>query len=182
MDDSPDGILIEARDRIAYINRAYSRILGYAGAQDLASATIRDIAHEEERDRLAYYGRLRLEGKPVPSRYEFRAYRRDHSVALLEAHVWLTRIGSEVLIATVAHAVVAEDKPLLIEGLKRLSIREQEVFDRLLAGRRSKEIALELDISVKTVGTHRSRVYQKLAFRSDLDMFRFAAQNGLLVH
>ncbi len=181
LDESPDGVLIESHDRIAYINRAYARLLGYVDAFELAGATIRQIAHQEDQDRLMFYGRRREQGKPAPTRYEFRANRRDGSVIRFDASVWVTRIGGEALITTVARAILAEDhdRPV-VDGLRRLSQREHEVFDRLLAGQRAKEIAFDLDISEKTVATHRSRLYQKLACRSDLDMFRFAAEHGLL--
>lgn len=181
LDESPDGILVEAHDRIAYINRAYARLLGYTDTHDLASATIRDIAHPEDHDRLLFYGRRREQGKPAPARYEFRANRRDRSVQRFDACVWTSRIGGEILITTVVRAIIEERQQLpIIEGLKRLSEREHEIFERLIAGQRAKEIAFELEISEKTVATHRSRVYQKLAFRSDLDLFRFAAEHGLL--
>ena len=181
MDESPDGILIEAHDRISYINRAYARLLGYSNTHDLAGATIRDIAHPEEQDRLSFYGRRREEGKPAPARYEFRASRRDGSVQRFDACVWTSRIGGELFTTTVVRAILDEGLDIpVIEGLKQLSEREHYVFDRLIAGQRAKEIALDLDISEKTVATHRSRLYQKLAFRSDLDMFRFAAEHGLL--
>lgn len=182
LDESPDGILIESHDRIAYINRAYARLLGYNSAYELADATVSDIAHAEDRDRLIYYGRRRELDKPAPARYEFRANRRDGSFVRFDASVWITRIGGEVLITTLARAVISEvSAEHVFDGLKQLSDREREIFDRLLAGQRAKEIAYELAISEKTVATHRSRLYQKMAFRSDLDMFRFAAANGLLL-
>ena len=181
LDDSPDGVLIESHDRIAYINRAYARLLGYADTSDLAGATIRHIAHAEDQDRLMFYGRRRTEGKPAPTRYEFRANRRDGSIVRFDASVWLTRIGGDTLIATVVREILPEEhNGPCTNGLRELSNREHEVFDRLLAGERAKEIAFNLEISVKTVATHRSRLYQKLAFRSDLDMFRYAAEHGLL--
>ena len=43
---------------------------------------------------------------------------------------------------------------------QRLSPREREVMTMILTGRRLKEIAAKLDISVKTVTTHRSRLLQ----------------------
>ena len=127
------------------------------------------------------YGRRREQGKPAPARYEFRANRRDHSVQRFDACVWTSRIGGEILITTVVRAILDDKQELpVIEGLQRLSEREHQIFERLIAGKRAKEIAFELDISDKTVATHRSRLYQKLAFRSDLDLFRFAAEQGLL--
>ena len=46
--------------------------------------------------------------------------------------------------------------------LASLTRREREVMDRILAGMRNKQIADELEISIKTVEVHRSRVMEKL--------------------
>ena len=62
----------------------------------------------------------------------------------------------------------------------RLSPRETEVFSMLLAGKRLKEIAAELDISVKTVTTHRSRLMRKLNVEDNLGLYRYGIRNGLI--
>jgi DNA-binding NarL/FixJ family response regulator len=62
----------------------------------------------------------------------------------------------------------------------RLSPRETQVFSMLLAGKRLKEIAAELDISVKTVTTHRSRLMRKLDVEDNLGLYRYGIRNGLI--
>lgn len=62
----------------------------------------------------------------------------------------------------------------------RLSPREREVMGMILTGRRLKEIAATLDISVKTVTTHRSRLLRKLGIEDNLGLFRYGVRNGLL--
>jgi len=49
---------------------------------------------------------------------------------------------------------------------ERLSRREGEVMQRVIAGRLNKQIAAELGISVKTVKAHRAKVMQKMQARS----------------
>jgi len=67
------------------------------------------------------------------------------------------------------------------EGLHiRLSPREHEVFTMILAGQRLKEIAARLDISVKTVTTHRSRLMRKLNVEDNLGLYRYGIRNGLI--
>jgi len=61
-----------------------------------------------------------------------------------------------------------------------LSAREREVMNRLLAGQRLKQIGLELDISVKTVATHRARLMRKLELSNNRDLFRYGLEHGLL--
>lgn len=62
----------------------------------------------------------------------------------------------------------------------RLSPREREVMDMILGGRRLKEIAAVLDISVKTVTTHRSRLLRKLGVDDNLGLYRYGVRNGLI--
>jgi FixJ family two-component response regulator len=55
--------------------------------------------------------------------------------------------------------------------LVTLTPRERQVLDKVLAGRTSREIALELFISVKTVDFHRGRIMQKLQINSLRELF-----------
>jgi DNA-binding NarL/FixJ family response regulator len=61
-----------------------------------------------------------------------------------------------------------------------LSNREYEVFRRLGAGVRVKEIAQELALSPKTVRTYRSRILEKMNIRSTAELIFYAVQNGLV--
>jgi len=63
---------------------------------------------------------------------------------------------------------------------QRLSPREREVMNMILAGRRLKEIAATLDISVKTVTTHRSRLLKKIGVEDNLGLYRYGVRNGLI--
>lgn len=65
-------------------------------------------------------------------------------------------------------------------GHQRLSPREREVMDMILSGRRLKEIAAQLDISVKTVTTHRSRLLRKLGLEDNLGLYRYGVRHGLI--
>jgi DNA-binding CsgD family transcriptional regulator len=63
---------------------------------------------------------------------------------------------------------------------QRLSPREAEVLSMILAGQRLKQIAVQLDISVKTVTTHRSRLLRKLGLEDNLGLYRYGIRNGLI--
>ena len=56
--------------------------------------------------------------------------------------------------------------------LAELSERQREVLQRVLDGKPSRQIAQELDISVKTVEFHRARIMQKLGVRTAAELFR----------
>ncbi|HEY2325658.1 MAG TPA: LuxR C-terminal-related transcriptional regulator [Thermoanaerobaculia bacterium] len=171
LDGAPDGVLIESGDRVVYLNSAYAKMLGYAAVSELDSVCIRDIAHPEEVERLQWFGRCRSEGKPAPTRYSFRACGRSGDVVTLDASISAARVDGDLLITTIVRRTDAVP-PLEVPGVAALSPREHEVIDYLLAGRRSKEIALLLDVSDKTIWTHRCRAFQKLGVQGLADLFR----------
>jgi two-component system, LuxR family, response regulator FixJ len=56
--------------------------------------------------------------------------------------------------------------------LERLTPRERDVLDLVVAGKPNKIIAAELDISVKTVEVHRHNVMEKTGVRSAVELLR----------
>lgn len=181
LNQAPDGVLVESRDSIAYVNAAYARLLGYENPNDLSTATVRDIAHPDDCERLLYFGRCRAEGKPAPTRYSFRASARTGKVVTLDASISTARCDGELFITTIVRELHPDARPMLeLPGTKLLSPREREVVEYLLAGKRSKEIALLLDVSEKTIWTHRARAFQKLALRGVGDLFRMAVEAGVI--
>ena len=63
---------------------------------------------------------------------------------------------------------------------QKLSTRERQVLERVAQGFSNKEIAAELELSVKTVETYKSRVVEKLGLRGRVDIVRYAAAQGWL--
>jgi DNA-binding NarL/FixJ family response regulator len=61
-----------------------------------------------------------------------------------------------------------------------LSAREREVLQLIAEGNSNKEMARELDISVKTVETHRAAVRRKLNIRSAAELVRYAVRNKIV--
>ena len=62
---------------------------------------------------------------------------------------------------------------------ERLSDREFEVFRLLGAGKSVTEIARAINLSVKTVSTHRTRILAKTGLSTNADIVEYVAQNGL---
>ncbi|KAA8977053.1 MULTISPECIES: response regulator FixJ [Gammaproteobacteria] len=65
-----------------------------------------------------------------------------------------------------------EEKRLIEEQLAQLTPREREIMDRMVAGQANKVIAIELDISQRTVEIHRSRVMHKMGTHSLAQLVR----------
>jgi DNA-binding NarL/FixJ family response regulator len=61
-----------------------------------------------------------------------------------------------------------------------LTHREREVVQQIAEGRINKEIAQILNISVKTVETHRASVMHKLKLRTTADLVRYAIRNNIV--
>ena len=60
-----------------------------------------------------------------------------------------------------------------------LSAREREVLQLLAEGRSTKQIAARLNVSAKTIETHRSRIMRKLDLHSVAELTKYAVREGL---
>lgn len=70
-----------------------------------------------------------------------------------------------------------KDKEQLLH--ESLSDREFQVFRLLATGKKLKEMADELCLSINTISTYRSRILQKMDLKSNADVIRYAIENGL---
>ncbi len=89
--------------------------------------------------------------------------------------------GKRYVSASLAEMLVSEldtdhDKP----AHSGLSQREFQIFCKLAAGASISAIAGELCLSVKTVSTYRSRVLEKMGFKTNADITTYALRNGLI--
>jgi DNA-binding NarL/FixJ family response regulator len=64
----------------------------------------------------------------------------------------------------------------------QLTEREHEVMRLLADGMTSKEAAMQLGISIRTVESHRINISRKLGFSSIADLVRYAIRNGVVAH
>jgi len=61
-----------------------------------------------------------------------------------------------------------------------LSLREREVFQLLAEGNTTKQIAKKLDISIKTVESHRITMLKKLNIPSIAELTKYAIKEGII--
>jgi len=61
-----------------------------------------------------------------------------------------------------------------------LSQREYRIFEMLVAGRRGSEIALELNVSEKTVSTHKAHVLRKMNLGNQTELVLYAVKHRLV--
>lgn len=67
-----------------------------------------------------------------------------------------------------------------VSATQRLTSREREIVQLLAEGHSNKQIAKLLDLSIKTVETHRAAVMRKLELNSLPDLVRFAIRNQII--
>jgi two-component system response regulator NreC len=61
-----------------------------------------------------------------------------------------------------------------------LTAREVEILGLIVRGHTNRQIGSALNISVRTVETHRSNLMEKLNLRSRVELVRYAAEHGLV--
>ncbi|MGB9070341.1 MAG: response regulator transcription factor [Candidatus Acidiferrales bacterium] len=65
-------------------------------------------------------------------------------------------------------------------GTVKLSPRQREIVQLLAEGKSSKEVAVALDVTVKTAETHRANIMRKLGCHSITELVRYAIRNKII--
>jgi len=86
-------------------------------------------------------------------------------------------MGGERYLCTGARGSL-EPKPG--DGREQLTGREQTILLQLAQGKSNKQVAETLDISVRTVETHRKNIKRKLGISSTAGLTRYALEHGVL--
>lgn len=97
--------------------------------------------------------------------------------AVLQHRKYLSpALTDEVLTELLAYRTAS---PSDEETIGLLSIRERTVLKQLAEGRSSKEIALDMNLSMKTVETHRQHIMDKLNLHTVAELTKYAIREGL---
>ncbi len=88
-----------------------------------------------------------------------------------------TVLRGEKYLCTGTHAAL---DPKITDGNEPLTSREQTVLLELAQGRSNREVAEILDISVRTVETHRKNIKRKLGISSTAGLTQYAMKHGVL--
>jgi DNA-binding NarL/FixJ family response regulator len=86
---------------------------------------------------------------------------------------------SPAIASHVLDAVLAKTEPQKT-SLEGLTPRQREVLQLVAEGMSSKQIALRLDASVKTIESHRASLMDKLNIHEVAGLVRYAIRNGLI--
>lgn len=63
---------------------------------------------------------------------------------------------------------------------ERLTSRQREIVQLLAEGKSSKEVSVLLNLSVKTIETHRANIMKRLGCHSVSDLVRYAVRNNII--
>ena len=96
--------------------------------------------------------------------------------ALQRRSTFFTSKVAETVLHGYLNPRVASERPMK----DRLTSREREVVQLLAEGKTSKEVAVALNLSVKTAETHRTNVMRKLDLHSVADLVRYAVRNNIV--
>ncbi|MFH1463248.1 MAG: ATP-binding protein [Pseudomonadota bacterium] len=87
LDALPDGIGVEREGEIAWANKGFARLYGFADPAEVLGRTLESFVAPEDLSRLLDYSARRLAGEPVPDHYQFQGLRRDGQRVDLEIFV-----------------------------------------------------------------------------------------------
>jgi len=97
-----------------------------------------------------------------------------HAVSrLAQGRMYITEDVAEELALSSMHTTPVKQHSLL-------SDREYQVFLKLASGKTISAIADELNLSLKTVSTYKTRINEKMAFSNAYEIVRYALENRLL--
>jgi two-component system, NarL family, response regulator NreC len=102
---------------------------------------------------------------------------KDHADEELPEAVLATARGREYVSARIA-SQLSRSRQALTRG--RLSARETEVLRLIALGHTSQEAAAALEVSPRTIETHRANIHRKLAVRTRAQLVGYALRCGLL--
>lgn len=91
---------------------------------------------------------------------------------------YLSGVITGALVDDFVRQTAAPERPVS-SPLEVLTTRETEVLRLLADGKRVKDIATLLSISVKTVESHRQNIMDKLEIHSTIELTRYALREGL---
>ena len=87
---------------------------------------------------------------------------------------------SPVIAGDIVKSCFTEASALEEPSYHKLTAREREILQLLAEGKRVKEIAVDLDVSINTVHSHRQNLMHKLGLESTADIVKYAIREGLV--
>lgn len=106
---------------------------------------------------------------------------KDAPFTVLSCAIQQVLEGKTFLCPSMAEALIQAHKSCAKGAIsKPLTPREEEVLKLLAEGHGTRQIASLLEISLKTVLTHRSHILEKLGFSNTAELIKYAIRKGIV--
>jgi DNA-binding NarL/FixJ family response regulator len=106
---------------------------------------------------------------------------KDNDPETLLAAIHRVARGQRYIDHVLAEQIVFDEQAQTEEGLhERLTAREMQIMLKLARGEGVNSIAESLAISNKTVSTHKSRLMEKMMFKTNADIVKYAISHRLI--
>jgi DNA-binding NarL/FixJ family response regulator len=107
---------------------------------------------------------------------------KDSASTQLVSAIRKVAAGGALISAEVAEQLALSAMPHAAEGLPHTSLsdREYQVFRLLVSGQSVSDIAERLNLSVKTVSTHKARLMEKMGLANQTELIHYAIKHRLV--
>ena len=148
------GIAILIDDKAGnfkYINKKYAEIFGYSPSE-MKKLSIREVVHPDDVDMVMRYHEGRINGKRVPSGYEFKGIKKDGSTIYLEVTSQVIKragkpVGTRSFITEITERKkLEEDRTYVLKLLRKTTDTIIEVICKMV------------EIKDPYIGSHQRRV------------------------
>ena len=106
---------------------------------------------------------------------------KDSAVDELVHAIKTVMAGQTYCSAGLVGVVISDYSERLSGSPQKLTAREREVLKLIAEGKQTKEIATELNVSIKTVETHRQRTMRKLDIHNAVELTKYAIREGIII-
>jgi two-component system cell cycle sensor histidine kinase/response regulator CckA len=141
VEHSLQGLVILQDGRIVFANQAFAQMIGYEVEELLAlpAREVRNRVYEEDEDAVWKRYQDRLEGKPVPDRYEFRLTRKDGARLWVEMYASLGeyqgKLATQAAFIDITQRKQAEsDRDVTLEALRESERRLDRMLQTMVDG------------------------------------------------
>lgn len=99
---------------------------------------------------------------------------------VLKNNTYVSPIVAQGLVDQAVHPTQADNANEVGGFAQELSSRQREVLQLVAEGKSTKEVAAVLNVSIKTVEFHKTRIMKQLGLRTAADLTKYAISNGLI--
>jgi PAS domain S-box-containing protein len=84
IESASDGIALVKEDSHTFVNRRFAEMFGYEDPSEIVGKPLSITVHPDDLAKVLEINRMRQEGEPVPTRYEFKGIKKDGTQRIIE--------------------------------------------------------------------------------------------------